>query len=126
MSLFGLQTHRQSSEVIIIPAPWDVTTSYSEGTHQGPESILKASPQIDLYDIEFKEAWKAGFHLETADAFFQKNESCRAIAKKIIKEWDQVGKLSEETKNLVKTVNATTREMVQKIAELSQQVFKRE
>ncbi len=112
MGLFGLETKRESSKLIIIPAPWDVTTSYSGGTYKGPEAILQASPQIDLYDIEFKEAWKKGFHLESVDNFFQANEETRQQAKSIIDNWDEFGDLSESAKNTAAEVNAKTSEMV--------------
>ena len=49
--LFGIPTKPESAKVVVIPVPWEVTTSYGAGTSQGPLSVLKASPQIDLFDL---------------------------------------------------------------------------
>ena len=59
-NLFGLPFDVDSSTVVIIPVPWEVTVSYHTGTADGPESILKASQQIDSYIREIPEAWKLG------------------------------------------------------------------
>jgi len=61
--IFGLPFDYSDSEIVIIPVPWEVTTSYGGGTALGPEAVLKASPQLDLYDFDVPDAWKIGFHL---------------------------------------------------------------
>ena len=48
-SLFGLNKTIKNAELILIPVPWDITTSYHKGTSNGPEAIINASPQLDLY-----------------------------------------------------------------------------
>lgn len=40
------------ARVIIVPFGLEMTTSYSKGTKRGPEAILKASRQIELFDEE--------------------------------------------------------------------------
>lgn len=62
-SLFGLPFDEDTAELIIIPVPWEVTVSYSGGTGNGPEAVLKASTQVDLYQDDIKEAWKLGITL---------------------------------------------------------------
>ena len=37
-SIFGLPFTAEESEIIIIPVPWEVTTSYGDGTSRGPEA----------------------------------------------------------------------------------------
>ncbi len=45
----------------ILPVPYEATTSYGGGTREGPEAILEASRQIELYDAELDaEPWTAG------------------------------------------------------------------
>lgn len=39
-------------KVLIIPAPYEATTSYGQGTGQGPQAILEASAQVEFYDDE--------------------------------------------------------------------------
>ncbi len=65
LGLFGVSTQRADSLVVLIPVPWEVTTSYGGGTAQGPEAILNASHQIDLYDWDFQMAVNHGFHMES-------------------------------------------------------------
>lgn len=44
---------RESSGVIVLPVPYEVTTSYGQGTRHGPRALLLASQQVELYDREF-------------------------------------------------------------------------
>jgi agmatinase len=46
---------------VILPVPYESTTSYGGGTSSGPRAILEASRYIELYDQELgREAWEAG------------------------------------------------------------------
>jgi agmatinase len=44
---------RESSGVIILPVPYETTTSYGQGARNGPRALLLASQQVELYDREF-------------------------------------------------------------------------
>ncbi len=48
--IFGLTCTQDEADFIIIPVPWDVTVSYREGTSTGPVAVIKASPQLDLFN----------------------------------------------------------------------------
>lgn len=63
--IFGLDTDRNRSHIVILPVPWEVTTSYGGGTSNGPRAILQASPQLDLFDSELGNISEVGIHLET-------------------------------------------------------------
>ena len=63
-NLFGLPFTTEEAEVIVIPVPWEVTVSYSSGTAKGPQAVLEASAQVDLYDPYIKDAWKLGIAME--------------------------------------------------------------
>lgn len=43
-----------SSEIVILPAPYEHTVSYGKGASFGPEEILKASAFVEFYDDEFE------------------------------------------------------------------------
>jgi agmatinase len=43
-----------TSKVVILPVPYELTTSYGQGTRNGPRALLLASQQVELYDREFK------------------------------------------------------------------------
>lgn len=40
------------AEVLILPIPLEATVSYGKGTGRGPEAIIRASQQVELYDHE--------------------------------------------------------------------------
>lgn len=48
----GIESKYESSKVIIIPAPFEASTSYQKGTANGPKALICASQEMELYDIE--------------------------------------------------------------------------
>jgi agmatinase len=42
----------EQARVVILPVPYEQTTSFGKGTAMGPSSILEASAQVELYDEE--------------------------------------------------------------------------
>lgn len=79
--LFGLPFNYKESDIIILPVPWDVTTSYQAGTSQAPKAILNASPQLDLYDPDFEDAWKMGIFMQKiSEQWLQINHNLRKQA----------------------------------------------
>ncbi len=42
----------KEAEAIILPIPYEATTTYGAGTREGPEAILAASRQVELWDEE--------------------------------------------------------------------------
>ncbi len=65
--IYGLPYSFQESQLIYIPVAWEATTSYGGGTFYGPEAILNASPQLDVFDIDVVEPYSAGLHCLPAD-----------------------------------------------------------
>ena len=39
-----------AARVVVLPVPHEATVSYGRGTRRGPEAILRASTQVELYD----------------------------------------------------------------------------
>ncbi|MGB3180802.1 MAG: agmatinase family protein [Cyclobacteriaceae bacterium] len=82
-SLFGLPFETEEAQMVILPMPWEVTVSYSAGTANGPLGVLNASPQLDLYQPDIKDAWKMGLCMEeipmdwykTSEVLRQKSEA---------------------------------------------------
>lgn len=51
------------SRAVILPVPYERTTSYAGGTARGPEAIIEASRYVELYDEELEsEPYHAGVH----------------------------------------------------------------
>ncbi len=61
--IFGLPYSPDESAVVLMPVPFDATTSYRPGAANGPRAILQASRQVDLFDVETGNPWSAGIAL---------------------------------------------------------------
>lgn len=52
-----------SARVVVVPVPYEKTTSYGKGTKNGPRAICDASAQVELYDEELcLEPYKIGIN----------------------------------------------------------------
>ncbi len=61
--IFGLPHTEAEAALVLVPVPFEATTSYGGGTARGPEAILSASRQVDLFDVETGRPYLAGIHL---------------------------------------------------------------
>lgn len=61
--IYGLPFDAEDSGVILIPVPWDATTSYRDGAHSGPKAIQQASLQVERLDADFGLVYRHGIHL---------------------------------------------------------------
>jgi len=79
--IYGLPFELDEAQVVIVPVPWDVTVSYKDGASAGPEAVLAASRQVDLYDPSAKDAWKIGLAMdEISDEVATESKRYRKIA----------------------------------------------
>lgn len=79
-----------TAKIVLIPVPYDGTSTWQKGADKGPEAFLDASENMELYDIETDtEVYKQGVYL--ADAITE-NSSPEAM----------VDKVHEETKKYIK------------------------
>lgn len=91
--IFGLDFTEAQARLIYIPVPWDATTSYRDGTALGPRAILKASHQMDLFDLEVERPYEAGLHLlKESSAIRALNKQARLAALPIIRAGGVIGK----------------------------------
>lgn len=57
----------ETSPVVVLPVPYDATSTWIRGADRGPDAILEASANMELYDIQTaKEVYLDGIH--TAEA----------------------------------------------------------
>jgi agmatinase len=53
----------QISDIVILPVPFDKTSSWIKGSGKGPRAIINASKNMELYDIETdSEVYSRGIH----------------------------------------------------------------
>jgi agmatinase len=71
---------------VVVPVPYDLTSTYQPGSRRGPAAIIEASTNMELYDEELKkETYLAGIHTTlpvATDARGPKN-MINAVQKKI-------------------------------------------
>ena len=61
--LSGKQCQWEHSRVVLIPVPYDLTTSYLSGSRRGPLAILEASTHMELFDEELgSDTSRIGIH----------------------------------------------------------------
>lgn len=54
----------ETSKIVLIPVPYDGTSTWGKGADKGPSAFLHASEQMELYDIETDtEVYKQGIYL---------------------------------------------------------------
>jgi len=82
-SLFGFSYALEDADLVILPVPWDVTTSYQDGTAQAPEIILEESVQLD-------------FSLKTISKPFEYPVAMCPISPEILKRSNEARKIASE------------------------------
>jgi agmatinase len=65
--VFGLPHSEDEARVVLVPVPFEATTSYGGGAARGPEAILAASRQVDLFDVQTGRPYEAGIHMLPID-----------------------------------------------------------
>jgi agmatinase len=50
------------ARAVVLPVPYDFTTTYQGGTRQGPDAILAASRNMELWDEEIGAIYRSGIH----------------------------------------------------------------
>jgi len=83
--IFGLPYGADEARLVYLPVPWEATTSYRGGTAAGPDAILAASHQVDLFDLEVDRPYEVGLHLLPADPQVTLwNAEARPLAEQVI------------------------------------------
>lgn len=114
--IFGIPLTEKECRLILLPVPWEVTTSYGGGAANGPRIIRKASEQIDLFDFETKNAFEAGYFMqEISKEILSKNKMYKKIAQKVIKlktqQPEDTGKNATQINKLLTEVNKASKEL---------------
>ena len=123
--VFGLPFEFEESDIVILPVPWEVTTSFGEGTSHGPQQILDASPQLDLYHFDFPKAWQQGIYmLEVSEEIQKLNNQYKSKAQEIIL-LQEKGKSIEDLKAQIEVINSACNELRKWVFEQSSTLLNR-
>ncbi len=83
--VYGLPTTSEEAQVVLLPVPFDATTSYRPGTAGGPGAILEASRQVELFDPELGRIYEAGIAmLPEPEELRALNHAARRAAEPVI------------------------------------------
>src|SRR5436309_9072763 len=58
--IYGLPFTVRESRVVVLPVPFEATTSYGGGASRAPAAVLRASRQVDLFDLETGRPYEKG------------------------------------------------------------------
>ncbi|MBS3133792.1 agmatinase, partial [Candidatus Woesearchaeota archaeon] len=65
LELLPEYSNKERSKIVIIPVPYDGTSTWIKGSDKGPDALMDASANLELYDIETdSEVYKNGIFTE--------------------------------------------------------------
>jgi agmatinase len=123
--IFGLQVAEKESLLHLVPVPWEVTTSYGDGASRGPAAILRASHQVDLFDIETGDVYQNGyFMLPISNEVAGWNREFKGKAKRVLESIED-GTFDEdgEAQKLQGEINQASERLNQWVYKRSRQIL---
>lgn len=97
---FGLPFTPEQSDLVLLSVPWDVTASYGGGAAYGPDAIIGASIQLDLYDPVNPGAWRRGIGTIPVDYSIQESSILmREEARKVMRHLESGKSLGDSINN---------------------------
>lgn len=123
--IFGIPMSAEESRVVLLPVPWEVTTSYGAGASMGPQIIRQASEQIDLFDFETGKAYEQGFHmLPFPEELKARNDLFKAKAQQLIEMKTQMSGDEKQMQKIVAEVNEACGQMTSWVREQCRKILK--
>lgn len=129
-TIFGLPYTVNDAALVLIPVPWDVTVSYSEGTSKGPQAIFDASAQVDLFDPAVRDCWKIGVAMEPrelgAKEIYKRNSPLRKIASRYIRNIEKgISAESPSMKKICAEVNKGCADLKSRVKKSAEKYLKK-
>lgn len=116
----GLECAFGESQIVLFQVPWDVTTSYRPGTVWGPEAVINASYQLDLYTPWASKVWEMPlFTVPESLEWKKKSQELRVQSQRYIdflEAGGDIGESSEMQKSL-EMINKACSELHEKTYE---------
>lgn len=123
--IFGIPLSEAESRLVLLPVPWEVTTSYGKGTSNGPRIIREASEQIDLFDFETKNAYEAGYFMrEISEKVLADSKKYKELAQKVIALKTEQSTDTETITKLTAEVNEASKRLTDWVYQQTQEILK--
>jgi agmatinase len=111
--IYGLPFTPEEARVVVIPVPYEATTSYGSGTARGPEAVFEASKQVDLFDRETGRPYEAGIAmLEIPKKIVAWNAKAKGIAAAVIEKGGVVDSATRKAAAEVNEISEAVNEWV--------------
>ena len=68
-NFLGLAKPDGKPDIVVLSVPYELTTSYGQGTSEGPAACVEASGQVELFDPLLGEDLPAGLRISTPPAW---------------------------------------------------------
>lgn len=124
LGIFGLPIEESAADIILVPVPWEVTTSYGAGASWGPRMIREASEQVDLFDFETGKAYEAGYFMkEFPIPLKQVNDEMKRKAQDVIRLVTEMSTDKGRIQQLRNEVNTACEQMSSWVYRVSQEIL---
>jgi agmatinase len=111
--IYGLPFTADDARVVIIPVPYEATTSYGGGTSKAPAAVFEASKQVDLFDRETGRPYEAGIAmLDIPKEIVRWNEKASRIAASVIKKGGAVDRATRKAAAEVNEISEAVNDWV--------------
>ncbi len=110
----------QESDLVLLSVPWDVTTSYRKGASSGPDAIIEASEQLDLYDHHCGKLYRRGIAtLPIDESILEDSRTYRRDAERIIAHLAEGGDVKGDIARRLEKINTASAELNDNIYRLT-------
>ena len=111
--IYGLPFTSDEARVVVIPVPYEATTSYGGGTSGGPRAVFEASKQVDLFDRETGRPYEAGIAmLDIPKKIVRLNRKAKEIAAPVIATGGVIDRATRKAASQVNEISASVNEWV--------------
>lgn len=112
--LYGLPHSVEEAHVVVVPVAFEATVSYREGTARGPQAILLASHQVDLFDGDVGRPYERGIAMIPQPAWMEAlNEDAREAARGVIEAQVEGEEVDDDDLALVERAGVRVNEWVE-------------
>ena len=125
-------TAYETAEIVVLPVPYDGTSTWLKGADKGPDAILEASANMELYDIETdSEVYTHGIatlepvtEASSPEAMSQEDEKqVENIEKQISTDKEVISVLPRNGIRAIKSLLETIKDMTDKYEALNENVL---
>ncbi len=125
--LFSLPYSEEESDLVLLPIPWEVTTSYGDGCSLGPDAIFAASKQLDLCDALYGSFYSRGiFQKATSDEILAQNKDLKTKAQLLREQLESGNPLTLAQLNIQKEINQACEQLQDWLYSQAQKVLQQD